>query len=117
MNQEPLLLYDEPVSRLSDYLAREWPSLILGPVLLALVFTGLMSPKGPRDLLVLRHRRAELEAKRARLAAHQQDLETLVQSLRSDDRYLEHLIRRELGYARPDELVYKFTGQGAAPGP
>ena len=57
--------------------------------------------------------RAELEAKRADLMVHKAELETSVQNLRSNDRYLEHLIRKELGYARPDEMIYKFTGPSA----
>ena len=65
---------------------------------------------GPRDLVLLRARRAELEAKRAELTVQKLQLETTVQNLRSNDRYLEHLIRTELGYARSDEMVYKFTG-------
>ena len=69
---------------------------------------------GPRDLLLLRQRRAELEAKRADLMLQKAELETSVQNLRSNDRYLEHLIRKELGYARSDEMVYKFTGPSAA---
>ena len=69
---------------------------------------------GPRDLFLLRERRAELEAKRADLMLHRTELETSVQNLRSNDRYLEHLVRKELGYARPDEMIYKFTRPGAA---
>ena len=96
--------------RLSDWLRREWPNLMLSALLVALFGNALMAAMGPRDLLLLRERRAELEAKRADLILQKAELETNVQNLRSNDKYLEHLIRRELGYARPDELVYKFTG-------
>ncbi len=100
--------------RLSNTLRREWPSLILGAILAALVGNALMGANGPRDLLLLRQRRAQLEVVRAKLMGREAELETSVQNLRSNDRYLEHLIRRELGYARPDELVYKFTGPPSA---
>jgi cell division protein FtsB len=76
---------------------------------------ALLGANGPRDLLLLRQRRAQLEVARTKLMARQAELETSVQNLRSNDRYIEHLIRRELGYARPDELVYKFTGEPPAP--
>jgi cell division protein FtsB len=96
--------------RLSITLRREWPSLILGAILAALVGNALLGANGPRDLLLLRQRRGQLEVVRAKLMAREAELETNVQNLRSNDRYLEHLIRRELGYVRSDELIYKFTG-------
>ncbi len=81
---------------------------MLGSVLLALLGNAMLAAMGPRDLLLLRQRRSELEAKRTDLMVRKTQLETSVQNLRSNDRYLEHLIRSELGYARSDELVYKF---------
>jgi cell division protein FtsB len=99
--------------RLSSWLRRQWPNLMLGSILLGLICNALLSAMGPRDLFLLRGRRAELEAKRADLMVRQTELETSVQNLRSNDRYLEHLIRKELGYARPDEMIYKFTRPGA----
>jgi cell division protein FtsB len=83
---------------------------MLGAVLIGLFGNASLAAMGPRDLFLLRERRSELEDKRAELVLQKTELETSVQNLRSNDRYLEHLIRRELGYARSDELVYKFTG-------
>ncbi len=88
---------------------------MLSSVLVALICNALLAAMGPRDLFLLRQRRSELEAKRADLVMQKAELETSVQNLRSNDRYIEHLIRKELGYARPDELVYKFTDTSAAP--
>jgi cell division protein FtsB len=99
--------------RLSNWLARQWPNLMLSAVLVGLLANALFSAMGPRDLLMLRARRAELERQRASLTAQKTGLETTVQNLRSNDRYIEHLIRRELGYARSDEVIYKFTGAAA----
>jgi cell division protein FtsB len=100
--------------RLSSWLRREWPSLMLSAVLMGLFCNALLATMGPRDLLLLRERRSELETKRAELMLQKAELETSVQNLRSNDRYIQHLIRRELGYARPDELVYKFTNTAAS---
>jgi cell division protein FtsB len=100
--------------RLSNWVRREWPNLMLFSVLVALLGNALVAAMGPRDLLLLRERRSELEDKRADLILQKAELETSVQNLRSNDRYIEHLIRRELGYARSDELVYKFTGPTAS---
>jgi cell division protein FtsB len=97
------------VFRLSEWLRREWPNLMLGGLLVVLTGNALIAARGPRDLILLRERRTQLEAKRAQLTSQKLQLETTVQNLRSNDRYLEHLIRKELGYARSDELVYKFT--------
>jgi cell division protein FtsB len=82
---------------------------MLAGLLIALTGNALIGARGPRDLVLLRERRAQLETKRAELTLQKVGLETTVQNLRSNDRYLEHLIRKELGYARSDELVYKFT--------
>jgi cell division protein FtsB len=74
-----------------------------------LLLSAIFGNLGPRDLIALQSHRAALEERRNQLAADNASLRTRVQKLRSDDRYLERLIRRELGYARPDELVYKFA--------
>ena len=95
--------------RLSMWLRREWANLMLVTVLVGLLGNSLLAAMGPRDLLLLRERRADLEDRRAELQMQQAVLQTSVRNLRSNDRYLEHLIRTELGYARSDEMVYKFT--------
>jgi cell division protein FtsB len=98
---------------LRGFLWRQWPSLILAAILLALISNCLIGSGGPRDLLILRRAYARLDAKRERLRAENAKLETTVQNLRSNKRFIEHRIRRELGYTRPDELVYKFTAPNA----
>src|SRR5580658_4950974 len=97
------------MTRLSFVLRREWLSLIFGAVLVMLILSALLGSQGPRDLVALQSHRAALEARRDQLAADNASFKTRVQKLRSYDRFLERLIRRELGYARPDELVYKFA--------
>jgi cell division protein FtsB len=97
------------MTRLSFLLRREWLSLIFGGVLVLLVLSALLGNLGPRDLIALQSHRAALEARRDQLAADNASFRTRIQNLRSNDRYIERLIRRELGYARPDELVYKFA--------
>ncbi len=97
------------MTRLSFLLRREWLSLIFGGVLVLLVLSALLGKLGPRDLIALQSHRAALEARRDLLAADNASFRTRIQSLRSNDRYIERLIRRELGYARPDELIYKFA--------
>jgi len=86
-------------------------------VLVALVISCIDAPLGPRDLALLRRHRTQLEATRDHLIADNASLAARTQRLQSDDAYLQRLIRRELGYARADELVYRFgaNAQAAAP--
>ena len=101
------------MSRLSAYIRRELPSLILGAAVVVLILNCLMAPRGVKDLMVLRAHRMRLEAALKRVESENRDLGTSVQKLRSDDRYLERMIRVELGFARPDELVYRFADNSA----
>jgi len=102
------------MAKLSIYLRRVWLSLILGAVFAVLVISCFAGPHGPRDLALLRQHRTRLEAVRDRLIADNSELAQRTQRLQSDDAYVQRLIRRELGYARADELVYRFPGPNAA---
>src|ERR1700683_2876124 len=97
------------MTRLSFVLRREWLSLIFGAVLVMLVLSALLGNLGPRDLVALQSHRAALEARRHQPVAAHAAFRARIKKRRSADRYRERLIRRELGYARPDELVYKFA--------
>jgi len=99
------------MTRLSILLRREWLSLIFGAVLAMLVLSALLGKQGPRDLIALQSHRAALEQRCSQLAADNAAVKLRIDRLRSDDRYIEREIRRELGYTRPDELVYKFTDE------
>jgi len=96
------------MAALGARLRRMGPSLILMGVAIALVLNAFAGPRGVCDLLVLRADRTALEAQLRRLTRDNADLGTIVQKLRSDDRYIERTIRRELGFTRQDELVYRF---------
>ncbi len=96
------------MAKLSMFLRRVWLNLILGGVLVLLVISCIVAPLGPRDLALLRQHRTQLEAVRDRLIAENAQLTARTQRLQSDDVFLERLIRGELGYARGDELVYRF---------
>jgi cell division protein FtsB len=99
--------------RLREWLRREAVTLILGVLLIAAGLNFLMAPRGLRDLLVLRHHRARLEAERERQLADNRGLQSTLEKLQSNDAYLQRLIRKELGFARPNELIYRFTADSA----
>ena len=96
------------MAALGARLRRMGLSLILAGVAIGLVLNASAGPRGARDLIVLRADRMALEAQLRRLTRDNADLGTIVQKLRSDDRYIERTIRRELGFTRSDELVYRF---------
>jgi|SRR5579883_1534405 len=94
---------------LSNGLRRIWPTLILFTVAMLLAYDCVAGPMGVRDLLALRQHQARLETTRDQLIAENDALARRAANLRSDDRSIERLIRRELGYTRPDELIYRFA--------
>jgi cell division protein FtsB len=98
---------------LSARLRRAWLTLILGAAMIVLVLNCVLAPRGVRDLTVLRAHRMQLEAQLRHLTAENTELGTHVQKLQSDDDYLKRLIRGEFGFARPDELIYRFSGDSA----
>jgi cell division protein FtsB len=99
--------------KLSSYLRRVWINLILTAVLILLAVSCIAAPLGPRDLTALRQNQVALEARRDHLLAENNELTSRIARLRSDDAYLQRLIRSELGYARADELVYRFPDRGS----
>jgi cell division protein FtsB len=100
--------------RLREWLRRESLTLILGVALVVVCLNCVMAPHGVRDLLVLRHARAQLEAERERVQAENRDLHSNIEKLQSDDAYLQRLIRKELGFARPNELIYRFSSDNSS---
>jgi cell division protein FtsB len=100
---------------LSDGLRRIWPTLILAAIAIALGVDCIKGPMGVRDLIALRQHQTRLETVRDKLVAENDALDQRAESLKSDDRQIERLIRRELGYARPDELVYRFSNSAERP--
>ena len=74
--------------------------LILGSMLLA--------PGGIPNLLALRAERQRLGEQAVALLQQNAGLREQIQQLKTDDRFLEALARRELGMTRPGEVVYRF---------
>ncbi len=100
--------------RLSEWLRRESLTLILGLGLVVVCLNCVVAPHGVRDLLVLRHHRARLEAEREQEQGKNRDLQATIEKLQSDDAYLQRVIRKELGLARPNELIYRFANDNSS---
>lgn len=94
--------------RLSEWLRRERLTLILLLLVIALSLNCLLAPHGVRDLMNLRRNRLALEKQIERQQALHHQLVVKLSKLKTDDAYLERLIREQLGFVRPNELVYRF---------
>ena len=88
-------------------------NLILLIVLILIGLDCLTGPLGLPDLTALKRDRIELEQARDRLQNENAQRRENIGRLRSDDAYLQRLIHQELGYVRPDELIYRFAGTPA----
>ena len=97
------------VTRLRLYLRRQWLTLILASACGLLMVDFVTGPLGMLDLIVLRGRRAQLETAHRELLKSNAALKLKLGRLRTDDHYLQRRIREQLGYVRPDELVYRFA--------
>lgn len=104
----------QEVSSLSEWLRRESLALILGAALVVVCLNCVIAPHGLRDLLVLRHARAQLEAEREHVQAENRDLQGTIEKLQSDDAYLQRLIRKQLGFAHSNELIYRFSSDNSS---
>lgn len=102
--------------RLREWLRRESLTLILLALLIAACLNLALAPHGMRDLLVLRHHRARLEAKREQQQATQRELQATIARLQTDDAYVQRIIRKELGFAHQNELIYKFSSESSSAG-
>jgi len=102
------------MGRLSSALRRQWLTLILASLLGALGLNGARGPAGAFDLMDLARHRTRLIAENERLKAENAHLEAQASRLRTDEAYVQRVIREELGYARPDEFVYRFRSTDPA---
>ncbi|HVA41204.1 MAG TPA: septum formation initiator family protein [Candidatus Binataceae bacterium] len=102
------------MNRLSLYLRREWLTLVLAAACGLLTVDFAVGPLGMRDLMALRERRAQLEGVHKELLKSNAALKLKFGRLGNDDHYLERRIREQLGYVRPDELVYRFATEASS---
>lgn len=77
----------------------------------------VLAPDGLPSLVALRRERQRLGEQAVALLEQNQALRDQIHRLRSDDRFLEALARRELGFVGPDEMVYRFRRSPKDPTP
>ena len=94
--------------RLSCALRPQWPTLIFAFLLGGLALDAICGSSGPRRLLILRRHSSVRASERDRLRLENAAIRDRIARLKSDDSYLQQLIRHDLGYTRPGESVYRF---------
>ncbi len=94
---------------------------VLTTVLVAaigLVFVSLLfAQDGLPALVALRGERQRLGEQAVALLQQNAALRDQIRRLRSDDAFLEQEARRELGFVRDDEVVYRFRRPAHPPAP
>lgn len=72
------------------------------------LFAGLFFMRTYRELAGLRTREEENRRDLVALQKTYAEQKQMLDRLRHDPAYVERVIRERLGYARPDELVFRF---------
>lgn len=97
--------------RSSSRALRVWA--VIGAVAVAgFVGAALFGERGVARHQRLRSELDELERLNAELSRENRRLRSEARALRSDPDYIEHVIRDELGWVRPDEVVLIFPRDG-----
>jgi cell division protein FtsB len=81
-------------------------------LIVLVLFIGYQVLSGPRGILKIRDLRAQrnsLQAQIDSLVIRKAELETEKRRLLTDVTYIERLVRKELGMAKPGEKVYRFV--------
>jgi cell division protein FtsB len=84
---------------------------VTGLLLLAIAgvaYSAALGHDGVAHLLTLRGERQRLGEEAVALLEQNTALREQVKRLKTDDRFLEALARRDLGLVRPGEVVYRF---------
>ncbi len=85
-----------------------------GFILFILFFTVF----GERGLLRIYHLskdRRELQKKAEALKAENENLKREIEALKGDRRYLEGIARRDFGFVRQNEVIYRFSSSATLP--
>jgi cell division protein FtsB len=96
-------------------LKRLWLPLTLALYAL-LAASTLVGQHGFLHLQELRQERQALEAEAFTLARENAELRDRVARLKTDDEFLEKVVREELGFVQKGEFVYRFRGTLDPPG-
>ena len=105
----------------SDRIVRWDGGQVLTAVLVVAILVALgslvLARDGVPNLLALRRERQRLGEQAVAVLQENSALRDQIERLRSDDRFLERLARRDLGLVGPGEVVYRFRRPPKGPTP
>lgn len=97
--------------------------LIPAAIILFILFFTIFGDRGLLRIYHLTKDKREVEQRLEELKAENDRLKREIEALKGDRRYLESIARRDFGYVRPNEVIYKFpppqqgTGGGSPAAP
>jgi cell division protein FtsB len=85
--------------------------MLLGMLCVLLVFFGGLVLKTHREYRNFKERENRIEAKLLQARKEFDQKEAYLARLLDDPEFLERVVRERLGFARPDELLFRFSDE------
>lgn len=76
--------------------------------IIAVMIPAVVGDKGLFDVLKLKGELEEINKFNSSLEKENRDIEKMIGLLKTDNRYIEHIAKTELGMIGKDEIVYKI---------
>lgn len=85
--------------------------MLMGMLCVLVVFFGSLVLKTHREYKNFKERENRIEAKLIQARKEFAQKEAYLSRLLDDPEFLERVVRERLGYARPDELLFRFSDE------
>jgi len=85
--------------------------MMLGVLLVLIIFFSSLIVQNYREYKNFRARELRIEVKLTQARKEFQEKEAYLGQLLEDPEFLERVVRERLGYARPDELLFRFSDE------
>ena len=85
--------------------------MMMGVLFALVVFFGSLMVQTYREYKNFRVRELRIEAKLTQARKEFEHKEAYLARLLEDPEFLERVVRERLGYARPDELLFRFSDE------
>lgn len=85
--------------------------MLMGMLCVLVVFFGSLVLKTHREYKNFKQRENRIEAKLIQARKEFVQKEAYLSRLLDDSEFLERVVRERLGYARPDELLFRFSDE------
>jgi cell division protein FtsB len=90
---------------------RAFVLMLMGMLCVLIVFFGSLVLKTHREYQNFKERENRIEAKLIQARKEFAQKEAYLSQLLDDPEFLERVVRERLGYARPDELLFRFSDE------